>query len=444
VSFSCKGCGGGNSRYVTKPAASEASANVDRGNGPERDHPPASVLYMHHAGGLSGSAISLRNILLALDRARFQPRVLLAADGPVRALYEDLSVPVDVVPMRPFWTFPGPCRWERAYWHNWLSLAPTEAVSQYLAQLRPSLVHLNDKALLGAGISAHRLGIPIVWHLRSTYHVSSCREQAAASRCIIRRLAHRVIAISEDEMDGFEDLGSLRVIYNSVDFAAADQAASEAERVRGDLGVAPGEIAFGMVGVLNEQKGAWDFIKAAGMVQAKLPDVRLRFFLVGPGSSRSRRRLGIRERLRLVDTTDAVDKAWQLARAAGISSRLALTGYRPDALAVMAAMDVIVSYNRLGVLGRQPFEAMAVGRPVIVNSGHTGKSGVVVDGVTAVVVPPCDPEALAAAMVRLARSPELRRQMGVAGAQYARRHFDPATNARKLERVYEEVLRLKS
>jgi glycosyltransferase involved in cell wall biosynthesis len=58
---------------------------------------------------------------------------------------------------------------------------------------------------------------------------------------------------------------------------------------------------------------------------------------------------------------------------------------------------------------------MAVGRPVIASSVG-GLVDIVDDGATGLLTPPGDEAALAAAMSRLIRSPELRAEFGRAGA----------------------------
>ena len=62
------------------------------------------------------------------------------------------------------------------------------------------------------------------------------------------------------------------------------------------------------------------------------------------------------------------------------------------------------------------FEAMALGKPVVVTNVG-GLPEVVEDGVTGLVVPPRDPEALADAVVVLLGDPELRARMGAAGRE---------------------------
>lgn len=398
------------------------------------------VLYIHQDGRITGSAISLRNLLSGLDRERFEPHVLLASEGPVRKLYEELRIPVDVVPIRAHWTFPGPGYFERAMIHNLGFLLPNPRLAQYIRELDPDIVHINDKAMLSAGMTVNAVGKPIVWHLRSSYNITKARLSALLSRTIIKRCAHQLIAISEDETDGFEDADNLNIIYNTVDLDAANQALEKREETRSDLCISRDEFVVGLIGALNERKGAWDFIKAAGIVKKQNPHINYRFVILAGIPPRKIRSGGIRGRLGLVDMTHPEDRAWQVAESAGVRDVLTLTGFRHDPLNVIAAFDIAVVANRLGVLGRPPFEAMSVGRPLVVTSGHTGKSTIVQPDKTALVVPPADIQALADAVCRLSDNYDLRRSFQENSTSYVHLNFDPKKNTPKIAAIYDRML----
>jgi glycosyltransferase involved in cell wall biosynthesis len=86
---------------------------------------------------------------------------------------------------------------------------------------------------------------------------------------------------------------------------------------------------------------------------------------------------------------------------------------------------------------------MAAGKPVVATRVG-GVPEVVVDGVTGLLVPPRNPEALADAILRLLRDPDLMRQMGQAGQERVRRHFSVEQMVRRTEVLYEELLRQKA
>ena len=76
------------------------------------------------------------------------------------------------------------------------------------------------------------------------------------------------------------------------------------------------------------------------------------------------------------------------------------TGRRDDVPAVTAALDVAVLPSYREAQGLSILEAMALSRPVVA-SDVGGIPEMIEDGVTGLLVPPHDPDALAAAIVRL-------------------------------------------
>jgi rhamnosyl/mannosyltransferase len=117
----------------------------------------------------------------------------------------------------------------------------------------------------------------------------------------------------------------------------------------------------------------------------------------------------------------------QQAQAAGVLDRVHFLGEQPDAavLALYHAADVFVlpSTNRAETFGIVQMEAMACGRPLICTELGTGTSYVNHNGVTGLVVPPGDAEALTAAMRQLLDNPVLRAQMGAAGQTRVQEEF---------------------
>ena len=109
--------------------------------------------------------------------------------------------------------------------------------------------------------------------------------------------------------------------------------------------------------------------------------------------------------------------------ASPVAERIHCVGHRRDAPALAAASDVFVlpSLRREG-LARSLIEAMAYARPVIVTDCG-GSPELVVDGVSGIVVPVRDPDAIAAAIRKLIADPGLRRRLGEAARERIRTQF---------------------
>ncbi len=86
-------------------------------------------------------------------------------------------------------------------------------------------------------------------------------------------------------------------------------------------------------------------------------------------------------------------------------------------------------------------EAATYGKPVVASGSETG-AGVLLPGETGLLLADASPQQLADALRLLIDDPDLRRRLGEAAAEHARTRFDPATNARAVERVYDELLGL--
>jgi glycosyltransferase involved in cell wall biosynthesis len=84
-------------------------------------------------------------------------------------------------------------------------------------------------------------------------------------------------------------------------------------------------------------------------------------------------------------------------------------------------------------------EAMACGLPVVATD-VSGTREVVADGESGLLVPPCDPPALARALARLLDDPELRTRLGTAGRRRMEERFSLEAMLDAKERLYRELV----
>ena len=102
-----------------------------------------------------------------------------------------------------------------------------------------------------------------------------------------------------------------------------------------------------------------------------------------------------------------------------------------------ATLFVMPSYYE--TFGISVIEAMAFNLPVVATTAGALPE-VVKDGVTGVLVPPGDPGALAEAIVRLLRDPDLRQRMGQAGRERVLAESTADRIADQMVQVYQSVL----
>ncbi len=102
------------------------------------------------------------------------------------------------------------------------------------------------------------------------------------------------------------------------------------------------------------------------------------------------------------------------AKELGLAGRVDWHGVVPDPHAFYRAANIFVLPSRVEGTPNALLEAMSCGLPVIVSDGAPGPLELVEDGVTGLVVPVNDAQALAAALRRLACDGELRSRLGEA------------------------------
>ena len=150
----------------------------------------------------------------------------------------------------------------------------------------------------------------------------------------------------------------------------------------------------GFVGRIEPRKGPLDLVRAAPLIRASLPDVRI--VLVGD---------------------DPYDSAPAYSRQVRAAEGVEHIPWVPHGAAVMRHLDVLVAPSRQEPFGTVLAEAMAAGTPVVATRVG-GLAEVVADGVTGRLVTPGDPAELAAAVLAVLAN---RERMGAAAREHARR-----------------------
>ena len=139
--------------------------------------------------------------------------------------------------------------------------------------------------------------------------------------------------------------------------------------------------------------------------------------------------------------TPEIGELQRLATELGIASHVRFVGKRQqDTLRYYySAGDVAVTTPWYEPFGLTPLEAMACGRPVV-GSAVGGITYTVACGKTGFLVPPRDPEMLAARLYHLLIEPGLRERMGRVARQRVEANFTWPMVAMRTARLYETLL----
>jgi D-inositol-3-phosphate glycosyltransferase len=139
--------------------------------------------------------------------------------------------------------------------------------------------------------------------------------------------------------------------------------------------------------------------------------------------------------------TQEIGEIQHLASELGILKHIRCVGKRSTECLryYYSAGDVAVTTPWYEPFGLTPLEAMACGRPVV-GSAVGGITYTVVDGQTGVLVPPRDPETLAARIYEMLVNPEQRARMGQAGRKRVEQEFTWPLTALRTATLYETLL----
>ena len=177
-----------------------------------------------------------------------------------------------------------------------------------------------------------------------------------------------------------------------------------------------------IVGRLSHEKGHLDLIAALKLLQSQHPQLPWHALLIGEGPARA-------------PLTAAMARA-------GLTDRITLAGHQEDVKPFYGLADLFVMPSHSEGSPNALLEAMMAHVPIVAT--HVGGiPEIVTHGETALLVPPSDPAALAAALAQLLANPALAQRLALAAQRQALDHHQPAAYRRQLARIHLQVLRQK-
>jgi glycosyltransferase involved in cell wall biosynthesis len=401
---------------------------------------PRKILYVHLGGEIGGAPLSMIQLAQTLPRSELRPVLVFSSDGPVVNHARELGLETRVVPFRDSFFYGAhiPFRPSMALKLLVTLRSTTRRFERVMVEERPSIVHLNTSVLLQPALAAHRLEIPVIWHVREV--LGDLAPVRMLQTKLINRLSTRIIANSDASGEPFVEGGKLVRIYNGIDTQLFRPGTpEERSTARSQLGLPDEALVVGIVGSVQAPKGHFLMLDALEQLRNRFPDVRLLLVAGGVPEGYAESWKGKVKRA-LRRPYGLLEDLLQRARSRGLLDRIHVTGYRLDVHRVLWAMDVLVFPSQKAEgFGRPIVEAMAAGLPVVaVNVGASPE--LVLHSETGLLAPPGDSRALADAVGWVLARPDLRDSMGAAGRQRAVAKFSESTYAESVLSVYRTVL----
>jgi glycosyltransferase involved in cell wall biosynthesis len=284
-------------------------------------------------------------------------------------------------------------------------------LAAWMRRWRPAVVHTHDnRALFYAGPAARLVGLrrPRVVHTRHWWKLDMSPREAATHRRFAA-LADRFVCVSELVRQASEREGiapeKLRTILNGIDMTRF--------AYQGPYDGGP----IVTVARLSPEKDVANLVRGLAVLARTVPAARAE--IAGGGA--------------------CLNELRALAAELGVADRITFLGEVRDVPAVLARAALFVLPSRAEGIPLTLLEAMARGLPVVATRVG-GVPEVVVEGETGWLVPPSDPDALAAAIAQVVDDPELGRRLGLAGRRRGERVFDVRRMVADYEAMYRELL----
>lgn len=360
------------------------------------------VMQVTHDLAVGGLQRVVETLCTTIDRSRFEVAVLCVRDrGPLADRLAAQGVPVTLLE-RP--------RGRPDY-------LPFLRIARVLRAFSADVVHThNTEPLIGAGIASLLAGTRTLVHTDHARPFPDKRRYMVMEHLLSYR-AYRVVGVSDDttrNLRRYERIPrrKLLTIENGIAGASYDVRIDTAAKRRA-LGIGERGPVIGLGARIEEQKGILYLLQALVLLRPRFPDITL--LVAGTGS--------------------ALPPLEQAARELGVADHVRFLGVRMDMPELLQLFDVYAMPSVWEGLPMALLEAMAAGCPVVA-SDVGGIPTALTDGVTGTLVPPRDPDALAAAIGSLLQDAARRDRYRAEARRAFRERFSAEAMTRRYEALY--------
>lgn len=372
-----------------------------------------NILVLHVVSDMYGSSKVLLQAVTALNARGHKVCVVVSEKGPLTDALELEGIETKIIRL-------GILR--RRYLNvlglvNRAGVLTTAffALKKLCKQNQIDIIYTNTAPVIIGGILSKFTGIKNVWHLHEILEPSSFMHRFFG--WMINATAQKVIVVSDavyNNWAGRIDASKMVKVYNG--FEASDinvgvnVGANASADLRDQLNLNNNTVLVGMVGRVNLIKGQFYFIQIAAA--AKAAGLNCHFVMIGDAYKGYEY---LYPQLENQITT------------LGLHNTITNLYYQPNAAALIQQLDIFV----LPSIKPDSFpvvilEAMAAGKPVIATN-QGGAQEQIDDCVTGFLIPINDATIAAQKLGVLVNNPDMRTQMGQAGAKKLQEQFSLAT-----------------
>jgi len=380
----------------------------------KKQNKPFKILFYEPSSGFGGSAKELSYLVNNIDRQKFNPVVVINNFGPQIGKINCAKI----IKLR---HYTEPLKLTKFIFLIFIirNILP-ETIKIYFILKRNSisLVYINTNIISGVpAILASKVAkIPIICCIKQSKKLIR-REK------MFSKFVNKFIILSNAAYEIYkQDIPQqkLEIIYNCINlnnFAFCKKSFKE----EFDLKSNP---VIGLVGRIVKGKGQREFILSAKEVLKVKP--KAIFAIIGDAKG---------------DSDAYYKEVRELVKRENLTESIIFTGWRNDVEDIINDIEILIQASTTFPegLSNTILEAMALRKPVIATN-VAGQQEVIIDGVTGLLVPPGDIEAMAEKIIYLLDNPQIAKEMGQRGRQRVEEFFDIRKTVTRIEEIYNSLV----
>lgn len=367
-----------------------------------------NILYIFVTLPVGGAENHLLTVLKEINRSKYNPVICCIREkGEIGEEIERMGVDIITLSRK------------SKSWNIRIIMDILKIIHQKNIQLiHAHLYHSNMYGRIAAAISK----IPVIITEHNVYQKYKIKRRVI--NWLLAKKTDKIIAVSEAVKRyvvsrDWVDASKIEVIYNGIDVKKFQSFLSK-EEARHRIGIPVKCFLIGTIARLTEQKGHIYLIKAIDIIKGSIPNAKL--VLVGSGPLESYLKAEVSEK--------------------ELNDYVIFLGSRRDIPDILKAMDIFVLPSLWEGLGIALLEAMASSIPVIATNVG-GVPEIINNDINGLLVPPGDPFSLSQAIFDLYKNEFKRQRLSKNGLETIENKFTSHCMVKKIENLYESVLRLK-
>lgn len=386
------------------------------------------IMFVHHGTGIGGAAISLLQMVLKLNKSKFQPITIFMEDSSARDFFLENQVNVDeILNLAAFshtviWWY-SLRRIHHFFKAFWSTIRLFFIFGNILKKYEPNIVHLNSSPLWAITILCHFYKIPVICHIREPLAPGYFGIRKYLIAKIVSFFSTEILAICKNDGKPWKKSPKLKILYNAVD---ENRFTSERKKKNSD------KVIFLFVGGFSEEKGISFLLDTWEKVLEKKANLKAQLWIAGNCEDTKKAQSWkniISPQARFFKKIN--EKINQL-------KKIKVIGLQKDLLPIFLQTDVLLFPCQVGHFARPVIEAAKL-KITSIATNTSPLDELIIHKKTGLLIN-IDTDLWSEQIIQLTKSPKFKHQLGLKAEKLANKKFLLTNQIIKLEKIYQKSL----